>query len=537
MTYLLVCVFALSIMILLMPLLQRLALHIGAVDQPGARKVHTVPIPRIGGVLITFSILLSLVVFAPLAKELRALMAGMLTISALGLTDDILGVKAVAKFGVQWLVAILFLAMIRPDLEAVLGLPNALLLAMAAFFLVALVNAINLQDGLDGLAAGQVVISAVCMGIHLLYSGEWILVLVLTATVSAVMGFLRVNTWPASIFMGDAGSYVLGFILGAVFLLGLSAGALPWWSALCYFALPLFDTAQVIVGRLLAGRPIFHADRSHVHHRLMATALEHRQVVHLEYMLVTFAAILPLFIKTHRYPQWTAILLIVSMGAVFLWRHFGWKREILPREEPSWFRSGLKWTLIVVLSAIYILQLWLFHGRLHQSSGEYTAVARYVVLPVTLSFFYAIWSSYRLRHEHSARISTSLTLLMGTELFVFHQFGAQTGFYENGVLIHLGLWALLAGITLLLVIAGGKDKDILATDSPLDYLLVFLAIALLFMPSNLNLLFQTNRVALELLAYFFVLRVATRIFHLETHRLVLPVFSVLFILLLLVGWL
>ncbi len=542
MTYLLVSVFALCLMILLMPLLQRLALHIGAVDLPGARKVHQVPIPRIGGVLIGFSILLSLLVFAPLAKDLRALMAGSMVIAGLGLTDDLMGVKAMYKFGAQWLVAGLFLAMVRPDFSAVLPLANWLALPLASFFLVGLVNAINLQDGLDGLAAGQVVISAVCMGIYLLYSGQWVLVLVLATTVSAVLGFLRVNTWPASIFMGDSGSYLLGFLLAGVFLLGLRAGALPWWSGFGFFLLPILDTTQVILGRLFSGTPVFRADRRHLHHRLLDAGLAHQDVVYLEYMLSTLAALVPLLWISPLRLRWGAFLLVGLLCGAFILQQYTARvgRSVHGDRQRSWFRPGkwagivARWWFLASFSAIYLVQLTTIRGIASSAGRTHHQGLKYGLLPVLLTLFYTGWSAIRLRQDQQARVSTSLSLLAATELFIYHQFGPRGGGFPDWTLVHLGLWlALLASGVLLFVV---RFRDLLVIENPLDYLLAFLAIALFFLPVELKGSFRTDYLAIELLCFFLVLRVITHVFRVDTFKRMLPLAGLGLVLLFLVGW-
>lgn len=541
MTYLLVSVFALSIMFLLMPLLQRLAMHIGAVDMPDGRKVHQVPIPRIGGVLITFAILLSLIVFAPLARELRPLMAGGMIIAALGLTDDLIGVKAIYKFGLQWLVAVIFLAMVRPDFALPHPLAPWLALPLAAFFLVGLVNAINLQDGLDGLAAGHVIISATCMAVYLLDGGAWILVLVLAATVSSVVGFLRVNTWPASIFMGDSGSYVLGFLLAGVFLLGVSAHALPWWSAGCFFAIPMLDTVQVIIGRLLGGRSIFRADRSHLHHRLLDAGFAHQHVVYLEYMLASLTGLLPLLILSPLRLRWGAVVLVALLCLAFILQHRtahpGWTD--LGEPQAPWFSRG-RWPrnlarawFLLALAAIYVLQLTTIRGINLQVGGWRGAGLKYALLPALLALFYTAWSAVRLRRNQHARVSTSLSLLVATELFIYHQFGPRGGGSPDLTLIHLGLWLVLLASGLLLFLV--RYRDMLVIESPLDYLQVFLPIALFFLPVELKGTFRTDNLAIELLCFFLVQRVITRVLYLDAHRRLLPVAGLGLVLLVVIG--
>lgn len=504
MTYLLVSVFALCIMILLMPLLQRLALHIGAVDIPDGRKVHQVPVPRIGGVLIVFTFLLTTLVFVPFTSAVRAILAGSLVIAAMGLTDDLIGLRPWTKFGLQWMTSGLFLVIARPEIQLPLAGSNPWLSwPAAAFLMVFVINAINLQDGLDGLAGGLVIIGGLSMGMYLIHSNEWLTVAVLTALVATVVGFLRVNTWPATIFMGDTGSYLLGFVLAAVFLLNQGRGRLPLWTGLCFFAIPILDTVQVMTRRLLRGQSLFQADRAHLHHRLVALGLRHDSTVYLEYMLASLLGLLPMLVLSPLRLRWLGLGLNLLLLGIFILRRAMERRNAIPRDEhgtvrvpaTAWRRALSRLGLVIIL-AVFGLELALVRG----------VSLKYGLLPAALSVGYAAWSWWRLRSSRQSRISITVSLIVATHFFILHQngFGIHT--------LHLPLaraWLVaglcLSALSILLFVV--YFREIVLITNPIEYFLVFGAMLLFFLPVGLKATFSTDLLGLEMLAYFLSYRV------------------------------
>jgi len=506
-TYLLVCVFALSIMILLMPLLQRLALHIGAVDIPDGRKVHTVPIPRIGGVLIVFAFLLTTIVLIPLDQEVRAMLAGSMIISAVGLIDDLIGLGPWVKFATQWFTAGVFLAIAQPVVELpLLGADPWRTWPLAAFLMVFLINAINLQDGLDGLAGGLVVIGGLCMGMYLIHSGEWITVAVLTALVASVVGFLRVNTWPARIFMGDSGSYLLGFVLAAVFLLNQQGDRLPLWTGLCFFFIPVLDTLQVMIRRLFRGQSPFTADRTHIHHLLMDVCRRHDSVVYLEYILASAMGLLPMLLLSPLKLRWLGQGLILVLLGIFVLRRLKDIRRSRPGMPPippagvvplasSMRRRYLVFSAAAVLF-LFGLELWMIQG----------IDLKYGLFPAGLCLGYAGWSWLRLRNSRQSRISITLALIVATHFFILHRHGFGI-FTMDDPLARL---FLLAGLTLTLTAATLfvlHFKRIVLVTNPIEYFLVFGAILLFFLPVKLKATFSTDLLGIEMLAFFLFYRV------------------------------
>jgi UDP-GlcNAc:undecaprenyl-phosphate GlcNAc-1-phosphate transferase len=276
-----------------------------------ARKVHGRPIPRLGGVAIVLAFyapILGMLLYPTgmahhfFADPTRAyaLMLGGLAIAALGLYDDLRGAGALIKLIVQLGVACaLWFAGFRIE---ELGLPGfgthalgILAMPVTVFWIVGVVNAMNLIDGLDGLAGGIAFLALGTSFVVAFSRGDATMALLCAALAGSVFGFLVYNFNPASIFMGDTGSMFLGFILaaGAIQTSQKASTAVALLAPLISLGLPIADTALAILRRASAGRPIFSADREHIHHRLLARGLSHRQAVlvlyGLSFVLCAFA--------------------------------------------------------------------------------------------------------------------------------------------------------------------------------------------------------------------------------------------------------
>jgi len=522
-TFFVTGLFALFMSILLMPLLQKLAFHIGAVDRPNDRKVHSTPIPRIGGVLIAFSFVLCCLVFVPLTDGVRGLLVGSLLISALGLTDDLMGVTPARKFIAQWVIAGIFLAIARP--EFCFPYPEApvwISYPIACFLLVGLINAFNLQDGLDGLAAGLAVISALSLGMVLSYHGNSTLITLLVALVGAVIGFLRVNTWPAKIFMGDTGSYLLGFVLGGSLLLGNAAGHLPLWNGLFLFLLPILDTLQVLFRRVLRGRDPFIADRRHLHHMILDLGFAHQHVVFLEYVVASFFTLIPLLLLSPLRLRWFGLGLVGTVFCLF-WLQYRnipantGNRNGLQLSSPV-LRHYMKRTVQVVLACGLLAILAV---QLDQVRG---IGLKYGVLPTGLAIAYACWSYYRLRRRQEARLSMSLSLVVGAQLFIYHQYGVES-------MLHEGIWVSLGIVSAVVYLMRYRYHTVIS--NPIEYFLIFGSILLFYLPVSIKGSFRTDYLAIEMLSFYAIYRVSTGIFNLEENPR-LPLMGALCLLLLVI---
>ena len=275
------------------PLVRMLALRWNLVDLPGSRKVHKNPIPRIGGVAVSAAYFGSCLIAAtvylhfsphlPVAfSTIQSIGPATLLIFLIGLADDILDLRPWQKFSVQVAASLLVISAGVHMGDSYLFVGSPILARVATLlWLLACTNAVNLIDGLDGLASGIALLATTTTLAASLLNGNVELTMATAPLAGALIGFLVFNSNPASIFLGDSGSLVLGFLLGCFSLLwsAKSATLLGMAAPLIALSVPLIDTSLAITRRFLRGQPIFLPDRSHIHHRLLALGLTHRGAV------------------------------------------------------------------------------------------------------------------------------------------------------------------------------------------------------------------------------------------------------------------
>ena len=279
------------------PIVRTLAFKVGAVDVPkDARRMHKHPIPRMGGLAIFFGFILSTLVFMPLTEQLRGMLLGAVLIVILGIFDDIYALPAKPKFLVQ-IVAATIAAMSGNCVEF-LSNPNIfssepywelgwLSIPFSVLWIVGITNAVNLIDGLDGLACGVSTISSTTLLVIALTVAEPEVAILMAALAGACAGFLPYNLNPAKIFMGDTGSTFLGFILATVSIQGLFKfyAIISFAVPFLVLGLPIFDTCFAILRRVSKGQSPMAPDRGHIHHRLIDMGFNQKQTVAVLYII------------------------------------------------------------------------------------------------------------------------------------------------------------------------------------------------------------------------------------------------------------
>jgi UDP-GlcNAc:undecaprenyl-phosphate GlcNAc-1-phosphate transferase len=279
------------------PVVRSLAFRVGAVDVPkDNRRMHNHPIPRMGGLAIFFGFILSVLIFVPLTSELRGMLLGGVVIVILGILDDIFALPALPKFFVQ--IGAALIAVLHGNRIEFLSNPNIfssesywelgwLAIPITVLWIVGITNAVNLIDGLDGLACGVSTISSMTLLVIALVMEEPDVALLMGALSGACIGFLPYNLNPAKIFMGDTGSTFLGFVLAAVSIQGLFkfytiiSFAVPF----LMLGLPIFDTCFAILRRVSHGQSPMAPDRGHIHHRLIDMGFTQKQAVAVLYII------------------------------------------------------------------------------------------------------------------------------------------------------------------------------------------------------------------------------------------------------------
>lgn len=304
MSLLLASLIALSITTACMPGLQRWALRVGLTDQPGPRKVHRAPVPRVGGIAMAAGILVPTLLMVPLRTPMIGLLGGVLVLLAFGVWDDRCDLDYRLKFLGQFLavglcVAVGHVRIAELTFDHTVELPRTVSWLLTFGFLVGVTNAMNLADGLDGLAGGLALLCLCAIAVFGAICGNHPVMAVALIESGAILGFLRFNTHPAQVFMGDGGSQVLGFSIGALSILATQGerSALSAALPLLLLGLPILDTVAVMLRRALAGRSPFISDRSHLHHRLLDLGFAHREAVVLIYCLQLGLFLLAYFLR------------------------------------------------------------------------------------------------------------------------------------------------------------------------------------------------------------------------------------------------
>ena len=278
---------------LLTPPVKKLAERVGAIDMPGdKRRVHSLPVPRMGGLAIFSSFVVSVVLFAGISEPIMGLLTGATRVAFMGAIDDIAGLRPITKFLVQIVAA--FIAYRCGAVVDVLSNPvffsdktffniEMISLPVTLIWIVGCTNAVNLIDGLDGLAAGVSAISSAAMFFVAMSVAESdpVTALMFAALTGACLGFIPYNTNPARIFMGDMGAQVLGYLLGVISIIGMFKlhAIVTFIIPVLALAVPLADTAFAFFRRILKGQSPFKADRGHIHHLLLDTGMNQKQVV------------------------------------------------------------------------------------------------------------------------------------------------------------------------------------------------------------------------------------------------------------------
>ena len=323
---------ALLVALITTPVVKSLAERVGAVDVPkDARRMHDHPIPRMGGLAIFLGFLLSTLVFVPLSQPLRGMLLGAILIVILGIFDDIYALPAMPKLIVQILAALI--AVLHGNVIQVISNPNILSdnpywslgawsIPVSVLWIVAITNAVNLIDGLDGLAVGVATISSLTMLVIAMLVSENVVAMIMAALAGGCIGFMPYNQNPAKIFMGDTGSTFLGFVLATVSIQGLFkfytiiSFAVPF----LMLGLPLFDTCFAIIRRLSKGKNPMSPDRSHVHHRLIDMGFNQKQAVGILYVISAILGLSAVVLTTSGALKAMVLLCALCLAGLFAYR-------------------------------------------------------------------------------------------------------------------------------------------------------------------------------------------------------------------------
>ena len=304
----------------MLPPLTVLARRVGILALPEARKVHVGEVPQIGGVAILVGAVFAATLLMPPSRAYLAYLAGAVVVFLLGLFDDYHALGHRVKFAVQYLAAGVAVAgggLALISFNAPIGLlPTWLGAPLAVVALVQITNAMNLADGLDGLAGGLCLLSCLALAICGYQVGDVAAMVIALMIAGSVIGFLRFNSHPARVFMGDNGAYFLGFSLGVI-ALDLTANAaepLSLTAVVMLLGVPVLDALFVPFYRAALRKPLFLADRNHLHHRLLHAGFSHRSAVA---MMYTFhSGLLMVGYALRHAPEWVLLPTFAALAAL-----------------------------------------------------------------------------------------------------------------------------------------------------------------------------------------------------------------------------
>ena len=322
--YLLIAISAFTLALGATPILRSLAVSLGVVDKPNARKVHTKPIPLMGGVAIYVAFVAALLLLGDrfYVRQTVGILVGGSLCSFMGFWDDRLGLSAWLKLVGQILAA---LVLIFSGVQVyLLPLPAANIL-ITLLWVVGITNALNLLDNMDGLSGGVAATASAFFLLLAAMSGQYLVGALAAALLGASIGFLVYNVNPASIFMGDTGSLFLGFVLAAA---GIklrfpdNVHFVTWMIPVMVLGLPVFDTTLVTISRLRRGlNPLTAAGKDHVSHRLVKMGLSHREAVLVLYLVCGALGVLAMYLTQATIVEGYVIGgLVLLTGLYFLWR-------------------------------------------------------------------------------------------------------------------------------------------------------------------------------------------------------------------------
>ena len=330
--------------LLLVPLTKRLALRVNALDCPNERSLHTVPTPKLGGLGILGGVLVAGLIWLPSDGESHAILIGAVAITAVGVLDDIFDLNPAVKLLGQTAAVVIpvaagvtvdnftfpFFGRLTPGTVDLLTLPGGGVVHLGdvgtVFAIVAMIYVINLFDGVDGLAAGVAVISGLTLATIALSLDRTAAGVLAALTAGSALGFLRWGFPPASTFMGDTGSNLLGYLLGVVAVQGAlkTNAVIALFIPLIILAVPILDTGFVVAKRLKYRRPIYKADRWHFHHRMADIGFSQRRTLLYLYGWTFVMAALALALRFVPYSDdhghfdtlWTAVIAAFGLLAL-----------------------------------------------------------------------------------------------------------------------------------------------------------------------------------------------------------------------------
>lgn len=473
--------------IVLIPPLTFVYQKLDIVDVPSARKVHTKPIPRVGGVAIVIATIIPIIGWMQLDAPVIGVLAGIVVLFILGVLDDAKNLSYKIKFLVQIISISLvfafgFIAVQSSHFVVNELLPSIVILITYFVFVLGVTNAINLSDGLDGLAGGEALLSFSIIGLLAYESNNISIILIVLAIIGAVFGFLRFNTYPAKIFMGDTGSLFLGFILGllSVALTYRADSAYAKLLPLLLVGLPVLDTLMVMVIRIYNRKSPFNADRNHLHHRLLDHGFEHYQSVLIIYLMQSIFVLTAYFMRYDTEINIFIAFMSISMLAILL-SYMTRQKNTITTIENSFFVRIRKLSksivtlhtekLFTILAALLILYAL-------SSSLSMQKIDIDILILLSVIFVIGVISLVLFGKKPSnwvERIAIHIMIVLSI------YFGANSD--AGNIIEKFQICLLLLSVFIIVVLFAGEGRKKFV-GSPLDFLLIATAIVIPNLPNS-----------------------------------------------------
>ena len=509
MLYLFAFIVSLVITMVLIPPVMKWAERIGAIDLPDERKVHKSAIPRVGGIAMVIGSMVSILFWTEFNNQIISLLSGYLILLFFGIWDDRTDLNYRIKFAGQILAVIIVVVAGDVVIHRIPFIENDLPLYIAVpftiFALVGITNAINLSDGLDGLAGGTTLLSLSVIGLLAFQADGFDVVIIAMAVAGSIFGFLRYNTYPARLFMGDTGSQFLGFSAGvlAILLSQSISTAMSPVLPLIILGLPVLDTIAVMTQRMYEGRSPFSADKNHIHHKLLAIGFDHYEAVLLIYVVQS-----TLVIAAYKFLYESDLLLLSSyflfcvfvLFVFYLAKANGWALHRVDGANQSMLRkiiiklydSGSLTTVPGMLLKLSIPLILIISVLLPDRIDTDISVLSFILLAILLI-------NYALSKSSLTVIEKAVTYIVCV-LAVYLLQNDDVVKMDNYIIINY-LFIVMA-VAFAIKIRFSKDRSFQLT--PLDFLVVALVIVIPNVPGMGFEEAHIGEMALKLIVLFYV---------------------------------
>ena len=512
MLYLSTILLSVFITVSLIPMMIRLADKYQMVDFPSPRKVHVRPVPRIGGLAMAVGVFIPIVLWAIADEFVRAFIAAASILVVFGFIDDMKGLNYKTKFGGQILAALVIIfygglkiSSLGSLVPGEMQLTGWTKIALSLVTIVGVTNAVNLADGLDGLAGGISLLSFCCIGYLAYLDGSNTVLLISMAVAGAIFGFLRFNTHPASLFMGDTGSQLLGFT-AIVLAVKTTQGNTPLSPVLplIILGLPVLDTLTVMVQRISRGRSPFSPDKNHFHHRLISFGLSHSEAVFVIYLIQALMILSAIFFRY--YSDWLLVAGFSSFSVVMVSLFAAADRKALRLPRFPDMENVVKDWLGKIRESYFINRvsfgvskfaiplLFLASCFIPEKIPAYVSITACCFSVLILGFFFAG------KKYLGGCLRLVLYLTIPLVLYCIEE-GRSLWMNEKALFLYRLCFGIIAVFVILTVKFSGRSKGFRM--STMDFLIIFIAVIVPNLTGQLVQTFNLGLLAVEIIVFFF----------------------------------